>query len=598
MSNDEDWLNNYLSTYFIVYPGSDLKNVQKKLGDMVISHVGPEISRFLGISLEQFLSQKGVYGYLINPVKDIHLYSYLEDEMEPSGNIVYVYIFSAIGLFIIFIASINFMNLATARSAGRSREVGLRKTFGSLKRQLVGQFMIEAIIFSLIAMVLAMILVIIVMPKFNEISGKSIFLSQFFTPRMTGAIIGITLLVGILSGIYPAFYLTRFRIAEVMKGNAAKGMKGKGLRGLLVVMQFSISIALIICTILVYRQLQYTQNKNLGFNKENVLVIPNINLLGKQKNTFKENLMNQNAIVAASYCSNVIPGASQMTIFRKPGLDQDFLISRYWADYEQVDALGLQLVEGRNFSRDFPSDSTATLVNEAVVKQFGWDAPIGQEIISFGDKGLQIRLKVIGVLKDFNFESLRQEVRPLMINLRKEESMMAIRYRAENPKEAIRIVENVWKKFLPGQPFDYSFLDQNFDNMYRSEQRLGKLFTIFTFFAIFIACMGLFGLAAFTAEQRTKEIGIRKAMGATGASIVGLLSKEFTRFVIISFFIAIIPAWYVMHKWLQGFAYRIDISYAVFIISGLLAFVISILTISYQSIKAARINPANTLRYE
>ncbi|HLF34076.1 MAG TPA: FtsX-like permease family protein [Cyclobacteriaceae bacterium] len=599
MADNPEWLNNYLTTYFIIYPEADIKNVAKKLDELVVTHVGPEIFRFMGISLEQFLGQDGAYGYMTTPVEDIHLKVRMEDELEPGGDIAYIYIFLAIGLFIIIIASINFMNLSTARSAGRSREVGLRKTFGSHKSQLVGQFMTEAVIYSLIAMVLSVIMVILVLPLFNGIAGKSMTLSILFTPEMSGLLVAITLLIGVLSGLYPAFYLTRFRIAEVMKGILSAGMRGKGLRGTLVVLQFSISIALIICTILVYNQLLYTQNKNLGINKENVLVIPNVNLLDKQKGAVKESLMEQNSIVAASYCSVVFPGYSQMTIFRKPGLDQDFIICRNWADYEQVEALGLQLAAGRNFSRDFPSDSTAILVNEVVVRQFEWEDPIGQEIISFdGNNGEQTRLRVVGVLKDFNYESLRQEVRPLMIALRKEESMMAVRFNSPQPGEAIALVESIWKKFLPAEPFNYSFLDQNFDSMYRAEQRLGKLFSIFTFFAIFIASLGLFGLAAYTAEQRTREIGIRKALGATVSDIVGLLSKEFTRLVIIAFFIAIFPAWYVMHKWLEGFAYKIDISIMVFIMSGLLAFGIALLTISYQSIKAARINPATSLRYE
>ena len=598
MTGDEDWLDNYMYTYFSVHPGADLNLVQKKLDQMVVDHVGPRISQMMGVSLDQFLSQNGAYGYIIFPVRDIHLYSNMEDKMEPGGNISYIYIFGVIGLFIILIASINFMNLATARSAGRSKEIGLRKTFGSMKNQLVGQFLLESIMFSLIAMLLSFLVVGLLLPQFNEIAGKSITFSSIFNSKMILSMLAITVFVGFLSGSYPAFYLTRFRISEVMKGQAAKGVKGKGLRGVLVVLQFSLSIILIICTIFVYRQLQYIQHKNLGFDKQNVLVIPNMNSLGKNEGAFKDKLMRQSDIVAASFCSNVIPGASQMTVFRKPGSDQDYLISRYWADYEQVPALGLQLIEGRNFSRDFPSDSTATLINEAVVKQFGWDDPIGKEIISFGDDGKEIRLRVIGVLKDFNFESLRQEVRPLMINLRKEEAMMAVRYNDKNPKEAIDKVRSIWKEFAPGEPFNYGFLDQNFDSMYKTEQHLGKLFTAFTFFAIFIACMGLLGLSAFTTEQRTREIGIRKALGATGASIVGLLSKEFTKYILISFLIATLPAWYIMHKWLEGFAFRINLNVMVFVVSGVIAFLVAIATISYQSVKAARINPATSLRYE
>ncbi len=598
MADDDDWLDNHLYTYFTVYPGADMKNIQTKLNDMVVNHVGPRLSQVMGISLQQFLSQKGVYGYLITPVKDIHLYSHLEDELEPSGNIAYVYIFSAIGLFIILIASINFINLSTARSAGRSREVGLRKTFGSLRKQLVGQFMMEAIIYSVIAMLLAFLVASLFLPQFNEIAGKSIRISGLFAPKMVAVIAIITIIVGFLSGLYPAFFLTRFNVAEVMKGQVTKGVKGKGLRGMLVILQFSLSIILIICTLIVFKQLEYLENKNLGFDKKNVLVLLNMNLLGQQKDVFKDKLMQESSIVAASYCSHVIPGANQTGVFKKPGSDQNYIVSRYWADYEQADALGLKIIEGRNFSRDFPSDSTATLVNQEVVKEFGWDDPIGREIISYGDNDEPVRLRVIGVIKDFNFESLRQAIRPLMINLTKEGGAMVVRYRGNNPDQAVHLVEKIWKELLPNKPFNYSFLDQNFDHMYKAEQHLSKLFTIFTFFAIFIACMGLLGLSAFTAEQRTKEIGIRKALGASGASVVGLLSKEFTRFVIISFLIAILPSWYVMNQWLQGFAFRIPISYGVFIVSGLLALIIAILTISYQSLKAARTNPAESLRYE
>lgn len=598
MYENDKWLNNYLDTYFIVYPGSDMKKIRDKLDDLVVNHVGPELSGFLGISTEQFFDQQGIYKYLVIPVKDIHLYSKFEDELEPTGNISLVYIFSAIGLFIILIASINFMNLATARAANRAREVGLRKTFGSLRSQLIGQFMSESIIFSLVSMFLSMLIILICIPYFNEIAGKSVSYSVLFHLKFTGVIVGISLLIGILSGIYPAFYLTRFRISEVVKGEVSRGMKGKKLRGILVVVQFSISILMIICTLLVYQQLQYTRKKDLGFNKEQVLVIPNMNMLGKQKSAFKEALMKKNNIIAASYCSNVIPGYSQMTIFRKPGEEQDFLVSRYWADYEQVKVMGFQLLEGRDFSRDFPSDSTAILVNQALVKQFGFENPVGQEIISFTNDNQEVRLRIIGVLKDFNYESLRQEIRPLIINLANVESMMAVRFSPEVPVDVIKEIASEWKNFIPGEPFKYSFLDQNFDAIYHSEQNMGKLITLLTFFAIFIACMGLFGLSTFTAEQRTREIGIRKAMGASVTRIIRLISKEYALLILISFLISITPAWYFMSKWLSGFAYRIEIGFGVFIISGLLALIIAIISIGYQSLKAARINPADSLRYE
>ena len=601
-SNDfgksDQWISNSLHTYFILEEGAKLDNIQLALNNNLIpKYVGPALQQFLGISLEQFMEQDGAYGYFITAVKDIHLHSDIDGELEPPGDIAYIYIFVAIGLFIIIIASINFMNLSTAKSSGRAREVGMRKTLGSLKSQLISQFLIESTIYSFIAVTLAAFVVSVLLPQFNLLSGKEHEFSQLLNPLMIFGAITLMLLIGILAGSYPAFYLTRFKVADVFKGSAAKGSKSGLIRGGLVVIQFSISILLIICTMLVYRQLQYTQNKNLGFDKEKVIVISNVDRLESNRKAFKDALQNDANIVAASYSNSVIPGVNNTTIFRKPESEEDHIIGLYFADHEHFDVMGFELVAGRNFSREFPSDSTAMLVNEAIVDAMGWEDPIGERLISFnGEKPMEIT--VVGVLKDYNFESLRENIRPIMIRLGDFGNDMTVRYTHEDPKEAVELLESKWKEVAPNEPFEFAFLDERFDEMYRAEQRLGVLFTIFTGLAIFIACLGLFGLAAFTAEQRTKEIGIRKAMGASSFTIVRLLSSEFVKFILIAFVISIYPAYYFISGWLENFVYRIGIDWWVFLLSGIIAFVISLITVSFQSVKASRLDPATTLRYE
>ena len=601
-SNDfgisDQWLSNSLNTYFIINENADINQIESKLNnDIIPKYVGPQIQQFLGISLDQFLEDDGAYGYFINAVKDIHLYSDVDGELEPPGDISYIYIFSAIGLFILIIASINFMNLSTAKSAGRAREVGLRKTFGSLKRQLISQFLIESILYSLVSVFMAILLVMLLLPQFNLISGKLLSINILLEPYMIIGSIALIIIVGFLAGSYPAFYLTNFGITEVIKGNASKGMKSGRIRGILVILQFSISILLIICTMIVYNQLQYTQNKNLGFNKENVMVIANVSKLETNRAAFKDALMQDNGIVSASYSNSVIPGVNNTTIFRKQGFEDDHIIGVYFADHEHFETMGFELVDGRDFSKDFLSDSTAILINQAVADEMGWDDPLNEKLISFNGPE-PMELTVIGVLKDFNFESLRNEVRPLLIRLGDFGNNMTVRVQFEDTKEAVKFVEDLWKEYAPNEPFEFVFMDERFDELYRAEQRLGSLFTIFTSLAIFISCLGLFGLAAFTAEQRTKEIGIRKSMGATVFNIMGILSIEFIKFIGIAFLLAIYPAYYFISGWLENFVYRVDISIWTFILSGFLALVIAVLTVSYQSFRAARVNPADTLRYE
>jgi putative ABC transport system permease protein len=590
------WLNNFLFTYFKLDEHTPLKNVEAKFPDLVLKYVGPEVERFMGVSMKDMERNGGAYGYFSTPLTDIHLKAKTRDGLEPAGNITYVYFFAGIGIFIILIACINFMNLSTARSAGRAKEVGLRKTLGSLRGQMIRQFLAESILYSFIAVVVALILCYFLLPQFNLLAGKDLGMSVFLQPVFIISIVILVIVVGVVAGSYPAFYLTSFSAVEVLKGKIRAGMKSRGVRSGLVICQFFLSIFLIIFTGIVYQQISFMQQRNLGIDKRNVLILPNAGLLGDQKNAFKNALSQQTGIVKASYTNNSFPGVNNTTVFKSAGSEQDRIMGLYYADYDHQDVMKFELKEGRYFSPDFPSDSTAILLNEAAVAEFGFTHPLGEEIIYNDDNKKEV-LRVIGVFKDFNFESLKDKIRPLSMRLTNDSYQLMIRYEG-NPAAVVASVEKLWKQHLTGQPFDYNFLDESFDDLFRSEQRMGQLFTVFSGLAIFIACLGLFALAAFMAEQRTKEIGIRKVMGASTTGLTMMLSREFTKLVIIAFVPAAFAAWFVVNSWLSGFAYRVDVDPLIFVGSGIVATAIAWLTVGFQSIKAAASNPVHSLRYE
>jgi putative ABC transport system permease protein len=571
--------------------------VEKKFIPMVEKYIGPELERFMGATLKQMQEAGGAYGYYTTNIKDIHLHSTSQGDLEPGGNVMYVYFFSGIGLFIILIACINFMNLSTARSAGRAKEVGLRKTLGSLRGQLIGQFMAESTLYSALAIALALIACYYLMPYFNLLSGKELTIQPLYSPVFVGGLFALLVMVGIVSGSYPAFYLTSFKPVEVLKGKIRAGAKSKGIRSTLVVFQFGLSIFLIIFTVVVYQQIQFMQKKNLGIDRNHVLIIDNTARLGNNKEAFRNGLTQLTGVANVSYTNNTFPGVNNTTVFKTATSEQDHIMGLYYADYEHQEVLRFELKDGRYFSRDFPSDSLAILINEAAAKEFGFENPVGEEIL-YNDDGNGIKkYKVIGVIKDFNFESFKNQVRPLSIMLAENANNVMIRYEG-TPADLIAGVEKLWKAQAPNEPFEYTFLDENFDRLFRAEQRMGHLFTVFSALAIFIACLGLFALAAFTSEQRTKEIGIRKSMGASVLNLSVLLSKEFTKLVVIAFLPAAILAWYVTDSWLNGFAYRVELNPVVFVLSGVAAILIAWLTVSYQSIKAAMANPVEALRYE
>jgi len=600
-SRSEEWFGNSFQTYLLLHEGASAESLEAKLPGLVEKYVGPEIQQALGLSLAEFTRQGNKYGYFLQPLLDIHLYSDLDDELAPNSDITYIYIFAAIGFFIILLACINFMNLATARSANRAKEVGVRKALGSMRVHLVRQFLSESVLLSIIAALLAVISAWLLLSPFNNLAGKDISPVLFTKSWFLASLLGLVLLVGFLAGSYPAFYLSSFRPVEVLKGKLKAGMKSGGIRNALVVFQFFISITLIICTLLVYQQLEYTRTKDLGFEKENMIIIDGVWRLdeGKQE-ALRQDLISQSSIVDASISNNVPPGVNNTTIFRKKANDQDIIISTYNVDYDHLPTMQIELLEGRNFSPDFPTDTSAVLLNEAAVREFGFDNPLSEEIRYFGggEYGSYLDLKVVGVFKDFNFETLRNNIRPLALMLTTRGSRISVRTAPGDVSTTLATAEDLWKQHAPDQPFQYSFLDEDFDALFRAEQRLGQVFSVFTGLAIFVACLGLLGLATFMAEQRTKEIGIRKVLGASVASVVMLMSKDFTKLVLISFVLAIPLAYFIMQSWLKGFAFRISIGPDIFVLAGVSALLIAWLTVSWQSIKAASANPVKSLRSE
>lgn len=590
------WTGNSLQTYVSLNSQITKEEVNAKLEDIVEKYVGQELEQGLGIKFDEFREQGGIYSYFVYPMTDSHLHSTLPDDMEPGSDVRYVYIFSGIGIFILLLACINFMNLSTAQSAGRAKEVGLRKTLGSQRGQMVWQFLSESLIYSLIAVLLAIGLCYVVLPYFNVLAGKQLSLHALTEPSFFAVALSLIILVGFIAGSYPALYLTSFNVVEVLKGKARGGMKSKGVRSSLVVFQFAVSIFLIIATAVVFLQLNHLQNKNLGLDKHNVLIIQNTSRLADSRNAFKTSIKELAGVEHVSYTNNTFPGVNNTTIFREKGIDTDYLSGKYYADWDHLEVMKFRLKEGRFFSRDFATDSSACILNEAAVKQFGWTEPLGKEILDFNGPEPET-IRVVGVVEDFNFESLKTSVRPMIIRLTERSRNLLVRYNG-SPQQLISSIEGVWKQYAPGDPYEYAFLDEDFDTLFQSEKRLRDIFTVFSCLAIFIACLGLFALAAFTTEQRTKEIGIRKALGASVFKLSLLLSKEFVILVLIAIIPAVGLGWYLATWWLADFPYRIELSPLIFIGSAFLSIVIAWLTVSYQSLKAASSKPVDSLRYE
>ena len=595
-------------TYLLLKPGTDYKAFENNFVQYIDKYVLPYAQQFIKIgSMEEFSQAGNKLEYSLIPVTDIHLHSDFSYEITPSGNIQYVYIFSAVALFILILACINFMNLSTARSARRAKEVGIRKVLGTERKAIVTQFLVESILTAFIALLSALIIAFFVLPVFNDIAAKSLIIKDLFSIRILPFLIGLPIVVGLLAGIYPALFLSRFKPIVVLKGNANTGFKKSNLRNFLVVFQFATSIMLIIGTIIVYSQLIFIQNKKLGFEKEQVIVIDGVNALNKNAEFFKNEVLNMQG-VSSGTLSAFLPvsnsSRSDNTYSSEAVMTTSTAIDmQSWVvDYDYINTMGMEVVEGRNFSKDFGSDSSAILITETTTKLIGFSDPIGKIIYApddYGGSGIGLYpLHIIGVIKDFHFESLRQKLVPLSMRLGNSIGVASFKITTTNTKTLISQIEKKWKTLAPEMPFSYRFLSDSFDQMYRSEQRAGTVAIVFASLAILIACLGLFGLVTYMSEQRKKEIGIRKVLGASVSKVVVMLSKDFLILVAISSVIAFPVAWWAMNKWLQDFEYRININIWVFVIAGLAALLIAMLTVSYQAIKAAISNPVKSLRTE
>ncbi|HEY6899944.1 MAG TPA: ABC transporter permease [Puia sp.] len=604
--NTNEWMSNNFNTYVLLRKGADGHRLEGKFGGMIVKYIGPLLKSAVNLSLEDFFKGGSYVGFSLTPLTAIHLHSNKTGEFEANGNIQYVYIFSAIALFILLIACVNFMNLSTARSANRAREVGVRKVLGSLRGDLISQFMIESIVVSFLGMLLAIGLAGLLLPVFNNLAGKQMSIGLLSRPWLFPSILGLILAVGVLAGSYPAFFLSAFRPIAVLKGQVASGFKTSWLRNSLVVFQFGISIFLIVGTVVIYKQLGYIRNRSVGFHRDQVLIVHNTGALGDGVRSYKEELLKISGVQGATMTGFMPTGGwrNDNAFFLTPSLDtkQAISLQNWQIDETYIPVLGMEMASGRNFSREFPTDSNGVILNEAAVKLMGGGGanPLGRKLYELDD--LQTKhvseWHVIGVVKDFNFNSLRQVVTPMGLFLHENRGSIALRLQASDAQRVVAQAENAWHKAAPGRHFSYVFMDEEFNSIYKAEQRMGGISLSFSLLAIFIACLGLFGLAAYAAEQRTREIGIRKVLGASVSGIVSLLSKDFLRLVLIAAVIAGPLAWWAMHHWLQDFAYRISIGWEVFAIAAVLAAGIALVTVSFQAVKAALTNPVKSLRSE
>jgi len=607
-SRNPYWLSNNYHTYIVLQKDFAAQKLEEKFSDMVRTYIGPQFKPLAGISFDEFLGSGGAYGFFLMPLTDIHFHSDLDYELESNSDIRYVYIFSVIAFFVLLLACINFMNLTTARSASRAKEVGVRKVVGSNRKHLIGQFLTESFIMSLTAVILAVILIHIFLPFFNTLSGKQLEIDFLNNPLLLFLLTGVIFFVGILAGSYPAFFLASFKPVSVLQGRLKTGAKSSPVRSGLVLFQFAVSIILFIGTSVVFNQLEYIRNKRLGFEKEQIITIKRAKALGNRDNAFKNELSKNSSVLSATLSSTVPGMLFYNTTFLYEGAQEEEGLPMWFlsADYDFLKTMRMEIAEGRYFSRDISTDHSSIILTETAARALGWKNPIGKRLrVPAPPPQEPLNLSVVGVLKDFHFETLHREIRPLVIMLQEGSSpflglasCISIRTRPEKIPETIEFLKTTWKNFVPEQPFEYFFLDENFDNLYRAEQRTGDLFRTFSILAIIIACLGLFGLASFSAEQRMKEIGIRKVLGASIPGIFVLLSREFTKWVIIANIVAWPVAYFVMRNWLQSFAYRTDISIWVFILSAVTAFAIALVTVSYQALKSAVANPVDSLKYE
>jgi putative ABC transport system permease protein len=602
------------TTYVLLRSGVSPKDVESKFDSFVDRHVAPQIGGVLGgdFTMEKFRAEGQMWEYTLTPVADIHLYSDKLDELEGNGSIVYVLLLSSIGILILGIACVNFINLSTARSSGRAKEVGIRKAMGSLRTHLVRQFLVESTLLTFIAFMFSLVLAALFIPYFNELALQNLSI-PFSAPMFYAIFVGSALVIGITAGIYPSFFLSAFSTIKVLKGQLASGSRRSFVRSSLVVFQFVISIFLIIATIVIQRQINFIQERKLGFQKEQVLVVKDASYLRSHLKEYKDEVL-KNSFIQSGTITGFLPVSgtwrSRDTFWPEgvPHEDIARMVSllKWGVDDEYVTTMGMKIVEGRNFDSHLASDSAAAIINRSAIRALGFDQPLGKTITEISgqtpeglpDPNQTKTWTVVGVVEDFHYESMKEAIEPLALFMDYTDGYVALRFDAAHTDDAIHAAEATWRSMAHDRPFVYSFLDDDFARMYGYEKRLGKIFATFSVLAIIIACLGLFALTAFTAEQRTKEIGIRKVLGASMAGIVILLSREFGKLILIAFAITTPLAWYSVNWWLTSYSYKTEVGVWVYLMGGVIIAFIALLTMSYQSIKAALMNPVKSLRSE
>lgn len=595
-SRSDNWLSNNYYTYILARPGTTEAELDQYLRQATHKYIEPDLKMLSGGDLNDLERKGGFFGYTVIPLTKIHLYSTLTNEAEPSGSIEYVYIFIVVAIFILLIACVNFMNLSTASSAGRGKEVGIRKVLGAERRSLLIQFLTESVLTSLIALVLAVSIDLLLLPHFKNLLGKDLSFDFIAHKWMLPALLLTTTLVGLLAGSYPAFFLSGFEPAKVLKGSVGKGSKHSWLRDSLVVFQFTIAIMLIVGTLVVFNQLTYIRERKIGYERNEVVVIRNTASLGDHALMFKNEAERLTSVVAGTMTNNLPTDEFWDTrIISKDGKNDSGHVvglATWGVDPGFIPALGIELASGRNFTPGMKTDSGAVIINETAARVLGYKDPLKSSLYYAGQPR-----PIIGVVKDFNAGSLRNKIPPIVLYLSDMQNMMAFRIKSNNISGVLEQIKTAYHSIngMAGQPFLYSFMDEDFDRLYKAEQRMGKVFFYFAILTIFITCLGLFGLVSYTTELRIKEIGIRKVLGASVSGIVFLLSKDFLRLVVISLIIASPIAWLIMKKWLQGFAYRSTIEWWMFALSALLAVGITMITVSTQSFRAASSNPMESL---
>jgi putative ABC transport system permease protein len=592
------WTTSNLYTYLLLAENTEESTFTERLQVLVDKYVGPEVEEVMGIDIETFESNGGIYRFFIENIEDIHLFSESDNQLNEGGSLTTVYFFSIIAIFILIIACINFMNLSTARFSARAKEIGVRKTLGSTKGNLIRQFLVESVLVSFIAMVLAITLLELTLPFFNKITYKSFELKYLTDWYIVPGLILFSLLTGILAGSYPAFFLSSFNPVSVLKGDTGSGDRSSGFRRIMVITQFAITITLFVATFIVSGQLRFIQLKDPGYEKEGVLVLKRTHILEDRQTAFREELLLHKSILNASFCTS-LPGYSfaGTSTHRFGDSPEDIAQTLVlWADEHYLETMGLKMAEGRFFSADPGTDREAVIINKSLARVMGLNQPTS-EALAFPHRNLVS--PVIGVLEDANFESFHKDIRPMLIwKLDSPAWLMAIRLHGNEIPSALAHIESRWTEFAGDAPFVWSFLDDDLMQLYSNDIRTRKIFEIFALLALFIASLGLLGMASFNTEKRTREIGIRKAMGASPSSIMLLLSREMNILILVATIISWPAAWLIMTRWLENFAYRIDPGIITFLAATATTYIVALVTVSLQSYRAAMINPVDILRNE